>query len=265
MILLDRDSSGKIGNFLSRLCVIFFSLFHFSFAQPKDTYKQIPILCYHRFVPQINDGMTIKTSDFAKQLSWLKANGYTVIPLDDAVGYLKGDKVNIPEKPVVITVDDGHRSVYSEVLPLVQHYKIPVTLFIYPSAISNATYALTWKHLHALEETGLFHVESHTYWHPNFKKEKKRLSAEAYDKFVTMQLGESKRILEEKMGHEVKYLAWAFGIYDEMLQRKAKEAGYEAAFTIERKHAKRGQPMMVLPRYMILHPASPDALKRLLR
>lgn len=265
MIFLDRDSSGKIGKFLYQLVVICFSFFHFSFAQSKDTYTQIPILCYHRFAPQINDEMTIKTEDFAKQLAWLKANGYTVIPLDTAVGYLKGERVNIPDKPVVITVDDGHKSVYFEMLPLVKHYKIPVTLFIYPSAISNATYALTWKQLHALEETALFHVESHTYWHPNFKKEKKKLSVEKYDRFVTMQLGESKRILEEKMGHEVKYLAWAFGIYDEMLQRKAKEAGYEAAFTIERSPTKRGQPMMALPRYMILHPATPDALKRVLK
>jgi peptidoglycan/xylan/chitin deacetylase (PgdA/CDA1 family) len=209
--------------------------------------------------------MTVKSEDFAKQLAWLKENGYTVISLDTAVEYLKGNKVKIPDKPIVITVDDGHKSVYFEMLPVVKYYKVPVTLFVYPSAISNARYALTWEQLHKLEETGWFQVESHTYWHPNFKKEKKKLSPEKYDSFVTMQLDQSKRTLEAKMGHEVKYLAWAFGIYDEMLQCKAKEAGYEAAFTIERSHTKRGQPMMALPRYMILHPATPNILKRILK
>ena len=265
MNLLPRGIEGMIVKYLYRLVVILLSFYHSSFAQEIDTHVEIPILCYHRFAPQINDGMTVKSEDFAKQLAWLKANGYTVIPLDTAIQYLKRDKVKIPDKPVVITVDDGHKSVYFDMLPIVKYYKVPVTLFIYPSAISNAKYALTWKQLQKLEETGLFQVESHTYWHPNFKKEKKKLSAEAYNQFVTMQLGESKRVLEEKMGHEVKYLAWAFGIYDEALQRKAKEAGYQAAFTIERKHAERDQPMMALPRYMILDPATPDTLKRLLR
>ena len=260
-----RGYEGKIIRYLYQLVVIGLSFYQSSFAQETDTNRGIPILCYHRFAPQINDEMTVKSEDFGEQLAWLKANGYTVIPLDDAIQYLKRNKVKIPDKPVVITVDDGHKSVYTEMLPLVKYYKVPVTLFIYPSAISNARYALTWKQLRELEETGLFQVESHTYWHPNFKKEKKRLSAEAYDQFVIMQLGESKRVLEEKMGHEVKYLAWAFGIYDEALKRKAEEAGYQAAFTIERSHVKRDQPMMALPRYMILDPATPDALKRLLR
>jgi peptidoglycan/xylan/chitin deacetylase (PgdA/CDA1 family) len=249
---------------LYRLVLIFFFFYHDTFAKPNEVYHQIPILCYHRFGAQINDTMTIKSSVFSKQLAWLKANGYTVISLDDAVGYLKGDREQIPDKPVVITVDDGHKSVYFEMMPLVKAHQIPVTLFIYPSAISNAKYALTWEQLRELEETDLFHVESHTYWHPNFKKEKKRRSAENYDKFVTMQLGKSKSVLEEKMGHKIKYLAWAFGICDEALQRKAKEAGYEAAFTIERKHAKRCQPMMALPRYMIIDPITLDAFKRVI-
>jgi peptidoglycan/xylan/chitin deacetylase (PgdA/CDA1 family) len=80
----------------------------------------------------------------------------------------------------VITADDGHESVFTEMAPLVREYGVPVTLFIYPSAISNAPYAMTWEQLAALDRTGLFGIESHTYWHPNFKTEKRRLSAGAY-------------------------------------------------------------------------------------
>ena len=132
--------------------------------------------------------MTIKNSAFAEQMEWLKTNGYTVIPLDTAMQYLQGKAKTIPAKSVVITVDDGHKSVYSDMAPIVKKYKIPVTLFIYPSAISNAKYAMTWEQLRDLETTKLFHVESHTYWHPNFKKKKKMLSAEEYVKSVDKQL-----------------------------------------------------------------------------
>ncbi|MBN2870201.1 MAG: polysaccharide deacetylase family protein [Campylobacterales bacterium] len=214
--------------------------------------KKIPILCYHRFGPEVADSMTIKNSAFAEQLAWLKANGYTVIPLDTAMRHLKGEVKPIPAKPVVITVDDGHKSVYSDMAPLVKQYKIPVTLFVYPSAISNAKYAMSWEQLRELETTKLFRVESHTYWHPNFNHEKKKLSAAEYEKFVDKQLAGAKKKLEERMGHEVKYLAWVFGIYDDELERKAAQAGYVSALTIDRAHASSAKKMTSQPRYMVV-------------
>ena len=54
--------------------------------------------------------------------------------------------------------------------PLIERERIPVTLFSYPSAISNASYAMTWEQLAALKATGLFSIESHSYWHPNFPR-----------------------------------------------------------------------------------------------
>jgi peptidoglycan/xylan/chitin deacetylase (PgdA/CDA1 family) len=224
-----------------------------NFLWGSEIEKKIPILCYHRFNDKASDSMTIKTSAFAAQLAWLKANNYTVIPLDIAVKYLKGEIKAIPAKPVVIVADDGHKSVFTDMAPLVKQYHTPVTLFIYPSAISHANYAMTWEQLKDLEKTKLFIVQSHTYWHPNFKHEKEKLSPEDYLKFVDKQLGGSKQALEKKTGHEVRYLAWAFGIYDNELMVKAIQSGYSAAFTIERRCAVKNDPIMALPRYMIVN------------
>ena len=229
--------------------VVFLSLF---LSALWGAEKKIPILCYHRFGTEVADSMTIKNAAFSEQLAWLKQSGYTVIPLDTAVRFLKGEKIALPPKPVVITVDDGHKSVYSDMAPLVKKYKIPVTLFIYPSAISNAKYAMSWEQLRELESTKLFRVESHTYWHPNFKQEKKKLPPEEYAEFVDKQLAGAKKKLEEKMGHEVKYLAWVFGIYDDELERKAAEAGYVSALTIDRAHASSAKKMTSQPRYMVV-------------
>lgn len=230
-----------------------------------ETEKKIPILCYHRFADKVSDSMTIKTSAFAEQLTWLKTNGYTVIPLESAIKYLKGEAKMIPDKSVVITVDDGHKSIYFDMAPLVKQYRIPVTLFIYPSAISNTKYSMTWEQLRELEVTTFFRVESHTYWHPNFKQEKKKLSPDAYSKFTDKQLGGAKQKLEEKMGHEVKYLAWAFGIHDYELETKAQQSGYIAAVTIDRKHAAPSNSIMALPRYMIVSNYDIKAFARIVR
>lgn len=219
---------------------------------PSYAVQSIPVLCYHRCGAEVKDSMTIKTKDFASQLEWLIKNGYTVITLDTAARYIKGEIKSIPAKSIVITADDGHKSVYSDMAPIIKKYKVPVTLFIYPSAISNAKYAMTWDQLRELEATKLFHVESHTYWHPNFKREKKTLSKEEYEKSVHAQLYKSKATLEKKMGHGIKYLAWPFGIYDKDLLVKAKEAGYAMAFSIDNHHMKAGLDNMAQPRYMII-------------
>lgn len=213
----------------------------------------VPVLNYHRFGPKVADSMTVTTPVFEAQLNWLKDNGYTIIPLRTLVNYLLGKGEPPPAKAVVITADDGHKSVYTEMLPVARRYQVPVTLFIYPSAISNASYALNWDQLKELQQTGLFDIQSHTLWSPNFKKDRKKLATEAYQKFVKEQLEKSKAILEKKLGGTVDLLAWPFGIYDDDLENAAEKAGYVAAFSIDRRHAGVAERIMSQPRYLMMN------------
>jgi peptidoglycan/xylan/chitin deacetylase (PgdA/CDA1 family) len=211
----------------------------------------VPILVYHRLGPAVVDSMTVRTSVFASQLEYLQTNGYTVIPLQRLVAYIAGEAPAPPVRSVVITADDGHQSVFTDLFPLISRYHIPVTLFIYPSAISNAKYAMTWQQLREMKDSGLVDIQSHTYWHPNFKKEKKRISEDAYEELVHKQLTKSKEVLEQRLGGHVDMLAWPFGIYDDDLINQARQLGYIAGFTIERRHASRSDNLMALPRYLM--------------
>ena len=213
--------------------------------------EQVPILLYHRFGPVVSDGMTVTTAVFSSQLQYIREKGFTVIPLKQLVDYYLRKGPPPPPGSVVIVADDAHRSVYTDMLPLVKKYHIPVTLFIYPSAISNASYAMTWEELRELKKTGLFDLQGHTYWHPNFKKEKRRLPGAEYEKFVDMQLRRSKDRLGKELGVTVDMLAWPFGIYDDELIRHAAGAGYTAGFTIERRPAGSGDNVMKIPRYLM--------------
>ncbi len=224
----------------------------------------IPILLYHRLGPAIN-GMTVTTGVFESHLKYLNDHGYPVIPLWKLVDYLLKGGPPPENRSVIITIDDGHRSVYSTMFPIVKRYRFPVTLFLYPSAISNASYAMTWDELREMKETGLFDFQSHTYWHPDFRKEKKRLKSEEYGKFMEMQLKKSKEKLEKELNVRVKMLAWPFGIYDDELIKKAVEAGYVAGFTMERDHASLSHNIMALPRYLMVNSGNPEIyLERIL-
>lgn len=223
-----------------------------------------PILVYHRFGPTATDSMTVRTAAFVTQLEFLKQNDFTVVPLRQLVERMNGGNERLPHKAVVITVDDAHRSVYTEMLPLVLRYRIPVTLFIYPSAISNADYALTWQQLEALRQSGLFDLQSHTYWHPNFKREKRRLSSAAYRGFVRLQLAKPRQVLAQRLNADADLLAWPFGIYDDELIAAAGAAGYVAGFTLDRRHPSAADRPLALPRYLITDAVGMREFQRLL-
>lgn len=243
---------------LVRLCFLFLLLPILAFA------RNIPILCYHNFNPTLPGSMNLTPAKLEAQIKWLKDNGFTVIPLKTAVAYLEGKNVSLPAKPVVITADDGWKSVYTYLYPLAKKYNVPITLFIYPQTISSGKNAMTWAQLKILQESGLFTVESHTYWHPNFKKEKRKRSSESYQNFVLEQLKKSKDELETHLGTKVTLLAWPFGIYNAELEAFAKRAGYEMAFTIDARYANRSFRPMAQPRFMIVDDYSMKAFARIM-
>ncbi|MGQ9645410.1 MAG: polysaccharide deacetylase family protein [Thermodesulfobacteriota bacterium] len=226
---------------------------------------KIPVLVYHRFGPVVADSMTVTTYHFECHMKYLMETGYTVIPLRQLVAYHVGKIKSLPPRSIALTVDDGHVSVYQHLFPLVRKYNIPVTLFLYPSAISNASYAMTWGQLREIQASGLFDFQGHTYWHPNFKNERKKLSPGDYEAFVEMQLKKSKEKLEKELAIRVDMLSWPFGIYDDDLIRKAAGSGYVAAFTIERRHTKASDPVMALPRYLITDADRGKAFEKIVR
>ena len=219
-----------------------------SAAQPPG----VPILVYHRFGPLLADDMTVRTSVLESQLALIDQDGYRVLPLKGLLAALGDSNANLPAHSVVLTIDDGHRSVFTDLYPLILKHRLQVTLFVYPSAVSNAPYALTWEQLAEMKASGLVDVQSHTFWHPNFDVERKRLSPEAYERFARDQFAKSKTILERRLGGPVDLLAWPFGVHNEQLAQWAGQIGYRAAFTIERHTVSRTDDMMALPRYIVV-------------
>jgi len=263
-----RQAVSTSRTWLNRLAAVigvFFVLFALpGSGQGGESGIRVPILLYHRFGPVVTDPMTVTTATFETQLRLLREGGYSVIPLRDLLRSLEGGRSALPPLAVVFAADDGHRTVYSDMFPLIRKYRIPVTLFIYPSAISNASYALTWEQLREMKASGLVDIQSHTYWHPNFNIERKRLSPEAYDRLVRDQLTWSKRAIEKRLGSSVDLLAWPFGIYDTALMQTAREMGYVAAFSIDRRPVTPTENILALPRYIVTDGDRGQVFKRLL-
>lgn len=210
--------------------------------------QDIPILVYHRFSPDTAGTTTVKTATLQAQLDWLTTHQYHIVRLRDALAYLCAGQPMPEPRAVVITADDGHESVYTQLFPIIRKDRLPVTLFIYPSAISNASYALTWTQLQIMARSGLVDVESHTYWHPNFNNERARLTPAEYRAFVAFQLERPRKVLQERLGVKADLLAWPFGIHNAYLEQAAQQAGYRAAFAYSGGPARPGCDPFAIPR-----------------
>lgn len=257
MRFLPHKLGGMLLLILAAALGLRLSMAHADAAQPA---AMPAVLVYHRFADTATDSMTVRVATFEAHLAWLRAHGYQIVPLRDIVVWLRDPTAALPPKAIAITVDDGHRSVYEVLRPIVLRERFPVTLFIYPSAISSASYAMTWPELRELRDTGLFKIQSHTWWHPNFNTERRRQSAAEFKQFALKQFTHSRELLEYQLGGHVDMLAWPFGIYDDELIALAQRAGYDAAFTIEPHDITRSTPPLAIPRFLMVDACTPERL-----
>src|ERR1700704_3718373 len=172
------------------------------------------VLLYHRFHPtKAETPWTVTNAAFEDQLNWLGRNQYRVIPLRAVVDSLRGLAPAIAPRTVAITVDDGDRSVYTDMFPIILRHRIPVTLFVYPSAISLSADCATWENLAELVGSGLVDVQFHTLSHPDFSHERPRRSPADYRAFVHFELTHGRDWIEKHLGLTVEMLALVFVVF----------------------------------------------------
>lgn len=217
---------------------------------------RVPILAFHRFANTVQDSMTVRIATFEAQLRLLESLSCQVIPLSTWVGWrlanARGEDITLPPRAVVLTADDGHRSQFDVMAPRLRERGWPVTLFIYPSAISNAAYAMTWAQLRELAADTRVSVQSHTYWHPDLLRERRRMTPVAFQRFAADQLTRSRDTLEQQLGRPVTLLAWPFGQSDDALAQQAAQAGYLAAFSLGNRSATAADPPFTVPRHLVV-------------
>lgn len=224
----------------------------------------VPVLTYHRFADTVLDAMTLRRSTFDGHLAVLRALDCRVIRLAALVDWRLGRGPAPPPRAVVITADDGHRSQVEVMAPRLAQRGWHATLFVYPSAVSNASYALRWADLRALAAGGGFDVESHTYWHANLVQERRLRAPADFERFARDQLLRARQRLAAELGRPVRLLAWPFGLVDAGLMALAAETGHDASFALGNRPVTASDPLQALPRWLMSDALSPAGLQRLL-
>ena len=216
-------------------------------------YQKVPILVYHTFGINCRSSLCMPAKAFDEQMAYLKSHGYRVISLRELVGFLQLEKA-IPKKAVVITIDDGYRSVYDIAFPILQKYGFTATLFIYTDFVNIPKSSVTWAQLQEMKSNG-FEVGSHTLSHCNLTKKLENENEEVYLKRVEKELVLSKKMLDEKLNQNTIALGFPYGAYNRTILAISEKAGYKLALSVK----KGGNPFFADP---LTPPADPDTGQR---
>ncbi len=193
-----------------------------------------PILYYHKVGPVVYSSNYVQTDMFRQQMQALKAYGYTSVTLQDLMDYRAGLKIP-PEKPIVITFDDGYENWYTDAFPILADPAIDykATYFIATNKMGGTNAwdkdnnpiinMLTWPQIQELHDSGRIDIESHSHNHPNLAY----VSANRpWD--LPIELGGSKQTIESRLGKSCRFICYPYGLYDSQVQSVARERGYFA-------------------------------------
>jgi len=185
----------------------------------------LPVLMYHNIVPDGQEcvGMTVTAGRFREDMQWLRDHGYTfVLPRELAAG-------EVPEKPVMVTFDDGYVSNYNVLFPILQEMDVKVALaLIVCGPDRQDEHFLTWDMCREMSASGLVEFGSHSYnlhnfderggsyvkGTPNGLQRKPDETSNDYANRVWGDLYQSIETLEAQLNTEVCYFAYPFGVLD---------------------------------------------------
>jgi peptidoglycan/xylan/chitin deacetylase (PgdA/CDA1 family) len=202
--------------------------------------KGIPVLIYHEIVTETDRELgetVISLEKFEEQMKYLSSHGYHPISMKQLLLYMQKGTA-LPDRSIVLNFDDGWKNVLNAV-PTLKKYSFPASFWIIsgPKGIGKGEY-MEWSEIKELSQNPLFEIGSHTYSHPWNPKDNlvtwidNKVPPKG-KKEVLFELQESKRILENRLGIPIDYLAWPCGWYNERLVELAKLSGYKALLTTE--------------------------------
>ena len=220
--------------------------------------NSLPVLMYHYFYDRKKgeigkNANWMEISKFEEQLKYLLDNDYYFPSWKEVEDFVE-QKIDLPKKSVVITMDDGNKSIYKLAIPLLDKYKVPATAFIITKKFNT-------KNLRKYKNSTI-NFESHT---DNMHRAGGNIGHGGI--FTALSVNEGTKDLKtsiEKLGGHSNALAYPYGDVTDTTIKAAKNAGFRVAFTTENSKVKPGMNKYRLPRVRMSVGVSIKSFKRFL-
>lgn len=183
------------------------------------TNKHVPVLMYHSISVQAGNNLCVPPALFGSEMKWLHDNGYTSLSMDELYAHIQAHSA-LPDKVVVITLDDGYFDNYTNAYPILKQYGLKATVFMISEKIGTSNYMVA-SQLKEMSQNGI-QIEDHTVTHAY-------LSKLTYAQQVA-ELQNSKTAIEQITGQPVDYVAYPYGDYNANTLKATQAIGYKLGF-----------------------------------
>lgn len=215
---------------------------------PLPDQARVPILMYHYVSDLPPDAdryrrdLTVSPADFQAQLQYLADAGYHTVTLTDLYLYLT-QRYPLPDKPVVLTFDDGYRDAYEVVFPLLLDYGFTGTFFVLstPAHLESPLY-LTWAQIKEMSDAGM-DIQAHGRDHLD-------LRGRSYDFLIYQILGIQEAIYQHT-GRLPRFYCYPSGQRDAHAIAVIKSVGYWGAVTTEWGQTHTRENLFEMPRVRV--------------
>lgn len=211
---------------------------------------EVPVIMYHHITESRNKTgkYTVHTEELMKDLDFLQKRGYTTVTVADLIAFVNGEKA-LPEKPVMITFDDGFESFYCLAYPLLKERKMKSVVSVIGKVTEryseiedhNINYSnMTFGQINELIREGLVEIQNHSY-DMHFSEEGKRKglskmsneSDEEYKKKISEDLLTLQKILKLNCGITPICVVYPYGAYSKDTLEAVKKLGFKSTMVCE--------------------------------
>lgn len=201
--------------------VILLLIFCLLLLIPTRAAAEANILVFHRFNDQRYPATSISTDKLTELFNYLETNNYRVVSLAQVVNRLQQGR-KIPDKTVVLTIDDGYESFYQHGLEVFKEYDYPFTIFIATKPINHG-YGdfLSWQQLEEIKQYGT--IGSHSYDHQHLTT----LAPQQVKENIEQSIEE----LQQQLGIKPQFFSYPYGEYNQTVQTVVSELGFAAGLT----------------------------------
>ncbi len=259
---------------------------------PQPACADLIALCYHDVtdngVP--DDDMSVSRDNLIAHFAWLREHGYRPVSIDDIFAARSGGQP-LPEKAVLLTFDDGYRSFYQRVFPLLKAFNYPAVLALVGSWLETPTgemvrygesrvpreLFMSWPQLREVAESGLVEIASHSYdLHRGIianpqGNELPAMTARAFDpaensyesdgayrERLREDFKRNRALLEDKLGLKPRVMVWPYGQYNRIAVDLAEEVGMSLTFSLASEGAGGKDPRVVGRDLVLGNPKAAD-------
>ena len=196
---------------------------------------QVPVLMYHD-VSYLGHGYSKTPEIFEKQMRELKDAGFHTVFFSQVIDYVENG-TPLPEKPIVITFDDGYATNYTYVFPILQELDMKIELSVIGKAIRYADWGLRWDQIREMTASGLVSIEPHTnglHESTDSRTTMLKIPAESWTEYVCLVGDDTRQILDqitEETGSVPQTFTYPLGKYNAMTEAIVQRMGCKVSLT----------------------------------